>query len=102
MDRKEEALREGRRAVELIPEARDATDGVDTAGALAVILARVGEVDEAVTLLHHLLRTPGTGMVSEFSISLSDLRARWQWDVLRGDPRFEKILVGPEPETIYK
>ncbi len=102
MGRKEEALREGRRAVELIPEASDATDGVDTAGVLAVILARVGEVDEALALLHHLLRTPGTGMVSEFSISLSDLRARWQWDVLRGDPRFQKILASSEPETVYK
>lgn len=102
LGRKEEALREGRRAVELIPEARDATDGADTAGALAVILARVGEADEALALLHHLLRTPGTGMVSEFSISLADLRARWQWDVLRDDPRFKQILAGPEPETIYR
>ncbi|HEY5035978.1 MAG TPA: hypothetical protein VII74_02465 [Chthoniobacterales bacterium] len=25
----------------------------------------------------------------------------WEWDPLRKDPRFAKILAGPEPATIY-
>jgi len=36
------------------------------------------------------------------SITLSDLRQRWEWDPLRNDPRFQKILAAPEPKTIYK
>jgi hypothetical protein len=34
-------------------------------------------------------------------VTLSDLRTRWEWDPLRNDPRFEKILAGPEPKTIH-
>jgi hypothetical protein len=30
-----------------------------------------------------------------------DLRLRWEWDPLRSDPRFKKIVEGPEPKTIY-
>jgi len=35
------------------------------------------------------------------SITLSDLRTRWEWDPLRNDPRFQKILAGPEPKTVH-
>jgi hypothetical protein len=31
----------------------------------------------------------------------TDLRLRWEWDSLRSNPRFQKILAGPEPKTIY-
>jgi len=34
------------------------------------------------------------------SIALSDLRIRWEWDPLRNDPRFQKILASPEPKTL--
>jgi len=33
-------------------------------------------------------------------ISFSDLRIRWEWHPLRNDPRFQKILAGPEPKTV--
>jgi hypothetical protein len=36
------------------------------------------------------------------SITLSDLRQRWELDPLRNDPRFQKILAAPEPKTVYK
>jgi hypothetical protein len=36
------------------------------------------------------------------SITVSDLRTRWEWDPLRNDPRFQKILAGSEPKTILK
>jgi hypothetical protein len=35
------------------------------------------------------------------STTLSDLRTRWEWDPLRNDPRFQKILAGTEPKTIH-
>jgi hypothetical protein len=34
-------------------------------------------------------------------ISLSDLLTRWEWDPLRNDPRFQKILAAPEPKTTH-
>lgn len=34
-------------------------------------------------------------------MTLAELRMRWQWDPLRGDPRFQQILASPEPKTIY-
>jgi hypothetical protein len=36
------------------------------------------------------------------SITLSDLRTRWEWDPLRNDPRFQKIWPVPEPKTTHK
>ena len=33
------------------------------------------------------------------SITLAELRLRWEWDSLRSNPRFQKILAGPEPKT---
>ena len=66
-----------------------------------MIYARVGEPDQALALIEHLLTIPGP-WVFEGSMTLSDLRVRWQWDPLRNDPRFQKIIEAPEPKTIYK
>jgi hypothetical protein len=33
------------------------------------------------------------------TITLADLRLRWEWDSLRSNPRFQKILAAPEPKT---
>ena len=104
MGRKEDAIREGRRAVELEPESRNAFHGADTAANLALVYALVGEQDQAITLIERLLSTPGpVGTPSEASsnITLAELRLRWEWDSLRSNPRFQKILAGPEPKTIY-
>ncbi|HCX28754.1 MAG TPA: hypothetical protein DHU55_03140 [Blastocatellia bacterium] len=103
LDRKDDAVREGRRAVELTPESRDALSGPVFSGVLALIYARTGEPDQALPLVERLLTTPAAvNQNPEASISLSDLRRRWQWDPLRLDPRFQKIIAGPEPKTIYK
>jgi len=104
MGRKEEALRESRRAVELCPESTDALNGVQRACDLALVYALTGEADQGVTLIERLLRTPGATTRQEFAnggITQAELRLRWQWDKLRGDPRFQKLLDGPEPKTIY-
>jgi TolB-like protein/Flp pilus assembly protein TadD len=103
MHRRADAVREGRRAVELEPENRDAYHGAGQAANLAVIYALAGEQEQAITLVERLLSTPGAAGNAEdpsASITLADLRLRWEWDSLRGNPRFEKILAGPEPKTI--
>ena len=40
------------------------------------------------------------GLIIRTNITLADLRLRWEWDSLRSNPRFQKILAGPEPKTI--
>ena len=63
-----------------------------------------GEVDQALPLVERLLRTPGATARQNFydgGITQAELRLRWQWDKLRGDPRFQKLLDGPAPKTIY-
>jgi serine/threonine protein kinase/Tfp pilus assembly protein PilF len=103
LGRKEDALRAGRRAVELWPIEKDAIYGAQMLGLLAVIYAWTGERDQAIELLERLLVTPGAVLPAfEGSITLAELRMRWQWDPLRADPRFQKILQSPEPRTIYK
>ena len=96
MGRKNDAIAEGERAVELKPESKDAVDGSLVSGYLALIYARVGENDLAIPLIERLLKTPGAVDSANYSITLNDLKYRWEWDPLRDDPRFQK-LVGQNP-----
>ena len=102
MQRKEDAIRESRRAVELEPENQNAFHGAINAANLALVYSLVGEPDQAITLIERLLSTPGPIQCSDFphNMTLADLRLRWEWDPLRSNPRFQKILAGPEPETV--
>ena len=92
-------MREGRRAVELEPESKDAVSGPWMNGYLAMIYARVGELDSALPLLEHLLATAGPIDNTNCCITSSDLRSRWQWDLVRNDPRFQKLLAQPAPKA---
>jgi tetratricopeptide (TPR) repeat protein len=97
--RKEDAVREGRRGVELAPGTSEKNDA---SAALALIYARTGEPDEAIKLIEKLLTVPADlGGLSIFNMTQADLKLRWVWDPLRKDPRFQKILAGPEPKTVY-
>ncbi|MEO6872019.1 MAG: tetratricopeptide repeat protein [Chthoniobacterales bacterium] len=97
LERKEDALREGRRAVELKPESLDAFDGALMQGFLALIYARVGEKDLAFPLIARLLKTPGAVDSADYSITRSDLEKRWEWTPLRSDPRFAQLFAAPAP-----
>ncbi len=92
MGRKEEAIREGRKAVELKPESKDAYDGAIMNCFLALIYTRVGENELAIPLIERLLRTPGAVDSVNYSITVNDLKFRWEWDPLRSDPRFQKLV----------
>ena len=103
MQRKEEAIRESRRAVELEPESQNAFHGAIAAANLALVYALLGEPDQAITLIERLLSIPGPIELGDFpnNITLADLRLRWEWDSLRSNLRFQKILKSPEPKTVY-
>ena len=94
MGRKDEAIREGRRAVELKPESTDAVDGAIMNCYLALIYARLGEKDLAIPLIERLLKTPGAVDSVNYSITINDLKFRWEWDPIRSDPRFQKLIAG--------
>jgi TolB-like protein/Tfp pilus assembly protein PilF len=102
MGRKEDALREGQLGTELTPVSKDIINGGTVQGFLALIYARNGDADHAIQLIERLLVTPFAVDYCDDSITLSDLRTRWEWDLLRNDPRFQKILASPEPKTVYK
>jgi serine/threonine-protein kinase len=91
LGRKEEALREGRRAVELLPIEKDSINGSHLVTCLAIIYAWTGEKDLAIQQLEANLQKPGDG-------SYGDLRLNPFWDPLRGDPRFEKIVASLAPK----
>ena len=90
LGRKEEALREGRRAVELCPIEKDAFLGVAMVKYLAMIAAWAGEKDLACEQLAIATRKPG-------DLSYGQLKLMPFWDPLRGDPRFEKIVASLAP-----
>lgn len=101
MRRDEDALRESRRAVELEPESQDAFHGALHTANMALVYALIGEQEKAITLVDRLLPTPGPVGFPDCaqSITLADLRLRWEWDSLRSNPRFQEILAAPEPKT---
>jgi TolB-like protein/class 3 adenylate cyclase/Flp pilus assembly protein TadD len=83
---KEDAIREGRRAVELLPVTKDAIIGPLLVQYLALIYAWTGEKDLALEQLATVASIPGP-------VSYGELRLHPYWDSLRGDPRFDKIVA---------
>jgi TolB-like protein/Tfp pilus assembly protein PilF len=88
---KEDAIREGRRAVELLPVTKDSIDGAQLVQYLAVIYAGVGEKDLALEQLRIASSIPGY-------LSYGSLRLDPLWDPLRGNPDFEKIVASLAPK----
>ena len=85
LGQKQEAIAEGKRAVELLPESQDAFDGPQETAALAQIFAWTGESDEAFRLLDHLLTIRSGLTVPIFKLDPA-------WDPLRKDPRFQTLI----------
>ena len=102
LGRKEEALSEGRRAMErgmeLVPTAQDPMFGSYTnegsmKRSFAMICAWAGETDLALKQLEAVTKNPG-------GPSYGELRLDPMWDPLRGDPRFEKIVASLAPKEM--
>src|SRR6266542_1976697 len=91
LGRKEEALREGRRALELLPVEKDALVGQYLVRYFAVIAAWVREKDLACEQLAIAIRPPS-------NVRYGELKLMPWWDPLRGDPRFEKIVASLAPK----
>ncbi len=83
--RKEDAIREGFEAVDLMPMGKDALLGYSYVKKLAEIYADVGEPEKALDKLEYLLSIPG-------HLTLGELRWGWEWDKIRDHPRFQALI----------
>ena len=91
LGRKEEALSEARRAVELLPVERDSIKGALIIEYSAIIAAWVGDKDLACERLAAAVRYPSP-------LSYGDLKLFPFWDPLRGEPCFEQIVASLAPK----
>jgi serine/threonine protein kinase/tetratricopeptide (TPR) repeat protein len=91
LGQKDEALREGRHAMELLPPEKDSTNGTHMIIYLAMIAAWVGDKDLACEQLSVAFRYPDPP-------SYGELKLLPYWDPLRGDARFEKIVRSLAPK----
>ncbi len=91
LGRKEEALNEGRRAIEVESSLKDSTTEQYVKKCFAIICAWTGERELALGQLEALTKTPGSHTYGNFRLSP-------MWDPLRGDPRFEKIVNSLAPK----
>lgn len=92
LGQREEAIRSGRRAVELLPVSRDAIEGPELLINLATIYAWSGEPDLAMDQLEEAARIPSL-------LSYGLLKLHPQWDSLRGNPRFEALVARMAPAS---
>lgn len=91
LGRSDDAMREGQRAVQLLPVDQDTINGSHLVMNLAIIYAAVGQKDQAINQLEILFSKLG-------DCSYGDLRLNPFWDPLRGDPGFEKIVASLAPQ----
>ncbi len=91
LGRKEDALREGRRGVELLPISKDSINGQLVIRNLAVIGAWTGEKDLALEQLRIATQLPN-------GPPYGVLKLNPMFDPLRGDPHFEQIVASLAPK----
>jgi len=92
---KQAALEEGRRATELLPVSKDASDGPAISAYFAMIAAWTGEKDLAIEQLSAVVQP---GVSASFCTDYGILKTFPFWDPLRGDPRFEQIVASLAPK----
>ncbi len=85
LGRKEDALREGKKGVELLPISKEAWRGSYRLKDMAIIYTMVGDHDAAIELLNQLLANPSY-------VSVAFLKIDPTWDPLRDDPKFQQLL----------
>jgi TolB-like protein/Flp pilus assembly protein TadD len=94
LGRKQAALAEGRRAIELLPVEKDSVNGNYVIQYFALTAAWAGEKDLALQQMEIGARAPAASIV----LSYGALKLLPFWDPLRGDPRFEKIVSSLAPK----
>lgn len=91
LGRKNEAIQEGNRAIDLYPLSKDAAFGPTYILNLAKIYTSVGDHDKAIENLEYLLSIPSAEFLWQV-VSVSSLRLDPHWDTLDDHPRFQRLL----------
>ncbi len=91
LGRRDDAIRQGKRACEIVPLSRDKIDGPRFVGELAAMYAVLGEKDNAFEQLEIAATVPS-------GLPYGELVHSPDWDPLRADPRFEAILARSAPK----
>jgi len=92
LGRRNDAIREGKRAVELLPVSKEAVNGPVHVETLAVIYVLVGELDAAVGELDAAVDQIEYLMSIPYNLTVGELRNHPVWDPLRDHPRFQALL----------
>jgi tetratricopeptide (TPR) repeat protein len=92
LGRKEDAIREALRAVDLMPIAKDSYWGPGLVANLALVYAWTGERDRALEQLELVAKIPAA-LTYPAGVTYGDFKFNPCWDSLRGDPRFDKIVA---------
>ena len=94
LSRKDQAIREGREVVEFW-SARDARVAPDTKIRLTIVYLWSGDREAALRELSQVVRAPAWTPTPPFcpGMSAGDLKLNPLWDELRGDQRFQKLIV---------
>jgi serine/threonine-protein kinase len=87
LGRKEDAVREGKKAVDLYPISKDARFGPAYILGLATIQIVNKEYEQAIAHLEHLM-----SIAAGSEVSITSLKSRPLYDPLRDLPRFKRLL----------
>ena len=93
LGRTADAIREGERAAELLPPSKDALNGGLILNRLARIYAQTGDANRALNFLEKVVTLPN-------GLAYGGFKLEQDWDPLRGDPRFEKLVASLAPRDI--
>ena len=86
LNERDAALAEAKRAMELLPESKDAFDGPSMTENLAAVYAVLGDADNAINILDGLLARPSY-------VTVEMLKLNPVWDRIRSNPRFAELLT---------
>ena len=98
LGRTEDAVSEGRRACEMLPETQWARRSPMAGSNLAVVYAWTGQPDLAIDKLQELVKKP-SGEGIPIQPCYGDLKLNPVWDPLRGNPRFESLVKQMVPAS---